>query len=259
MNLAIQIKRGVSAEIYKYKKTFTFWLLILAPAFIPIISFLVLFFKGTEIIKEDQNAWEFLVSFSTNPGNFLFPFFIIMLALLVNNIEYNANTWKLIYAQPLSRVAVYFAKVKVFTIMLFTSLMLFSTFTLLVGFILRFVSPELGFDQPFNFGFAYSLNFKVFLATLGMASIQFWISQHWKNLILPLGVGIGGVISFLILAQGWEYATYHPYGYHILAIGGAGGEGFNLWDNMDHVYYSLGLAVVVFILAGIEQAKKRII
>ena len=259
MNLAIQVQRGISAEYYKYKRTFTFWLLILAPAFIPIISFLVLFFKGSEIIKEDQNVWEFLVSFSTNPGNFLFPFFIIMLALLVNNIEYNANTWKLIYAQPLSRLAVYLAKMKVFVIMLFISLMLFATFTLLVGFILHFTSPELGFDQSYNFGFAYALNFKLFLATLGMASIQFWISQHWKNLILPLGVGIAGVISFLIVVQGWKYAIYHPYGYHVLAINGVSGEDFKLWENMDHVYYSLGLAIVVFTLAGVEQVKKRII
>ena len=259
MNLAIQLKRGISAEVYKYKKTFTFWLLILAPAFIPVINFLVMFFRGNEIIKVGDNAWEVLIAFGTNPGNFLFPFFIIMLALLVNNIEYNANTWKLIYSQPISRIAVYFAKVKVFTIMLFISLMLFSTFSLLVGFILSIVSPELGFDQPFNYGMAYALNFKIFLATLGMASIQFWISQHWKNLILPLGVGIGGVISFLILVQGWKYATYHPYGYHVLSIGGIGAEGFNLWGDMTHAYYSLGLAIVVFILAGIEQSRKRII
>ncbi len=259
MNLATQITHGISAEIYKYKRTFTFWLIVIAPAFIPIINFLILWRRGSDIIPEGRNAWEGLMSLSLNPANFLFPFFIIMIALLVNNIEYNANTWKLIYSQTLSRFTVYTSKMKVFVLMLFISLMLFATFTILVGFSMRFANPGLGFEESFDFSLIYALYLKTFLCTLGMASIQFWISQHWKNLILPLGVGIGGVISFLIVSQGWKYAIYHPYGYHILGTGGLTPENPSIWANMDHVYYSLGVALAMFTLAGIEQTRKRII
>ncbi|PIQ46830.1 MAG: hypothetical protein COW03_18300, partial [Cytophagales bacterium CG12_big_fil_rev_8_21_14_0_65_40_12] len=119
MNIAIQLKRSLSAEVYKYKKTLTLWLLILAPAFVPVINFIILWQKGPQVIKPDMDAWATLINFSVDPANFLFPFFVMMVALLVNNIEYSSNTWKLIYAQPLSRFALYFAKMKVFISMIF--------------------------------------------------------------------------------------------------------------------------------------------
>lgn len=259
MNIALQLKRGLSAEVYKYKKTLTMWLLILAPAFVPAINFIILWRKGPDIIKPDMDAWSTLINFSVDPANFLFPFFVMMVALLVNNIEYSSNTWKLTYAQPLSRLALYLSKMKVFIAMIFFSLMLFGTFTILVGLSMRFVQPGLGFEEAFSFGFEYSLMIKIFLATLGMASIQFFISQQTKNLILPLGIGIAGLISFMIVVQGWEYAPYHPYGYSILATGGIRQEGYQIWADMASVYKSLIVAIVMFSLAGVIQLKKRII
>ncbi len=258
MNLAIQITRGLSAEVYKYKKTLTFWLLIIAPAFIPAINFLILWRRGGDIIK-DGNAWDMLMQLSMGPANFLFPFFIIMIALLVNSLEYNANTWKLIYAQPLSRFSVYFSKVTTFVMMLFITLMLFTTFTILVGISMRFVKPGLGFEVGYDYTLVYSLYLKIFLCTLAMAAIQFWISQRWKNMILSLGVGIAGVISSLIVMQGWKYAKYHPYSYHVLTTQGLSPENNSVWASMEHVYYSLIVAAVFFIGAGIEQTRKRIV
>lgn len=205
-----------------------------------------------------MNAWNTLVNFSIDPGNFLFPFFVMMVALLVNNIEYSANAWKLTYAQPLTRFALYLSKMKVFIIMIFVSLMLFATFTGLVGLSMRLVQPGLGFEQDFSITYIYAIMAKVFLATLGMASIQFFISQHWKNLILPLGIGIGGVISFMILSQGWEYAPYHPYGYTILSVSGIRSPSFELWADMSAVYKSVIVAAVVFTASGIYQVRKRI-
>lgn len=258
MNIAAQLHHGISAEIYKYKKTFTLWLLLLAPAFIPFINFMILWRKGDKVIQPGTNPWDTLLGFSIDPANFLFPFFVMMVALLVNNIEYSSNTWKLIYTQPLSRMALYISKMKVFIAMIFISLMLFATFTILVGLSMRVVNPDLGFNQAYNYGHIYAIMFKIFLATLGMASLQFFISQKWKNLIIPLGVGIAGLISFMILVQGWKYAPYHPYGYAILSIGGFRIEGFRLWSDMSAVYKSLAVCTIIFSLAGFDMLRKRI-
>ena len=142
---------------------------------------------------------------------------------------------------------------------MFFSLMLFGVFSISVGYIVKAVKPDLGFDQAFNLSLFFALPFKIFLATLGYASIQFWLSQRWKNLILSLGVGIGGFISFMIAVNGWEYAGYHPYGLQILALGSTRDPNFEVWSNMEFVYRSLGLALVIFTLAGIEKVRKRII
>lgn len=259
MNAAIALKRGISAELYKFKRTFILWFLIIGPAFIPVINFIIFMSRGEQVMAEGGNPWQRLLEFSIDPGNFLFPFFVMIVALFVNSIEYNANTWKLIYAQPLSRATVYVAKVKVFILMILLSLMLFGIFSVIAGTILGQLKPDLGFDQAFDKSVFFILPFKIFLGTMGYASIQFWMSQKWKNLILSLGVGIAGFISFSILVQGWEYAEYHPYGFQILGLGSVRDPEFEMWGNMQFIYRSLGLALVIYTLAGIEKMRKRII
>lgn len=259
MNYAIALKRGISSEIYKYRGTLTLWLLILAPAFVPIINFFIFLFQGDKIIQPDTNPWKILIENSIDPANFLFPFFVFILALFVNNIEYNSNTWKLIYTQSLSRTTIYLAKMKVYIMMLLFSLLLFAGFTQLVGATLSFIKPAFGFNKTYDHGFLYLVSIKMFLSSLGYASIHFWISQHSKSIIAPLGIGIAGIISFMILVQGWEYIEYHPYGYQIMSLTGYRSEDFNLWAHMKAVYLSLGLAFFNFFLAGWEQSRKRIV
>lgn len=259
MNAAIALQKGIASEAYKFRRTFTLWLLILAPAFVPVINLIVFLAKGHQIVKEGMNPWEILVNFSIDPGNFLFLFFVMIVALFVNNIEHSANTWKLIYTQPLTRSTVYLSKVLVFMAMILFSLMLFGLFTIGVGYLLSVLRPELGFDQAYDQSFAFAICFKIFLCSMGYASLQFAISQKWKNLILPLGIGLAGFISFMILIQGWEHAHYHPYGYHILGISGLRNPEFELWGEMKFVWRSLGLALVVFTLGGIDMNRKRIV
>jgi hypothetical protein len=84
------------------------------------------------------------------------------------------------------------------------------------------------------------------------------MSQRWKNLLLPLGVGIGGWISFLILSQGWEYAAYHPYGFP-MSLGDYMNPAYEWWGELTSVYRSIGLAAVVFVMAGLDMVRKRVV
>ena len=110
-----------------------------------------------------------------------------------------------------------------------------------------------------NGGENLMLAIKVFLATLGYASLQFWMSQRWKNLLLPLGIGIGGWISFLILVQGWKYVEYHPYGFPMLGLGNYQDPAYEWLGELKFVYRSVGLAAVVFVLAGWDMVRKRVV
>lgn len=259
MNTVIALKRGISAEIFKFRSTFVFWLILLAPAFIPTINLIVFLRRGEAILARGGTAWGNLMQFSNGPSNFLFPFFVFIVALYVNNIEWNSNTWKLIYTQPLHRLNIFFSKLLVFFGMLFFSLMLYGALIIAVGKIVNLANPTLGFGESFDFVILFGRCFRMFLATLGFASIQFYISQRSKNLILPLGIGIGGIISFMIVVQGWEYAAYHPYGYHILAGGLYEGARTILLENMQPIYLSLGLMIVMVGIGAYDALRKRII
>ena len=259
MNSVIALKRGISAEIFKFRSTFVFWFIILAPAFIPLINLIVFLKRGDEIVERGGTAWGNLMQFSSGPSGFLFPFFVFIVALFVNNIEWSSNTWKLVYTQPLNRLTVYFSKLSVFILMLFTSLMLYGALLILVGKIVHLTNPDLGFGDPFDLVILFGRTFRTFLATLGFASIHFYISQRSKNLILPLGIGIAGIISFMILMQGWEYVVYHPYGFHILAGGTYEGARSILFENMQPIYLSLGLCLLMTVIGAFDVLKKRII
>ena len=259
MNHAIELRRGITAEIYKYRRTFIIWFLILAPAFIPAINTIIFLSKGAKIIQPEDNPWHLLFQFSAGPGNFLFPFFVMILALFVNSLEHSSNTWKLIYSQPLSRFSLYFSKVIVFTLMILFSLLLFSVLTIAAGQLVHIIQPSLGFDQPFEKSILIGISLKTFLCTLGYASIQFWISQRWKNLMIPLGFGIAGFISFMILAQGWKYVEYHVYGYPTLSVGSISDPEFAVWNHINYVWRSIGVAFMIYTLAAIDNQRKRII
>jgi hypothetical protein len=261
MSIALQYRRGISAEILKYRKTFTMWLIILGPLLIPLIMTIVFMAKGDEIVHGSKLAWFVFASGQLQGGlQLLFPFYIIMLALLVNNIEWGSNTWKLIYTQPLSKATIYFSKVFVLCGMILVSLLLFATFIILGGYLVHIVHPDLGFGEGYNFFGLYQLIFKVFLAILGMAAIQNWLSLRSKNLILPLGVGIAAFISFGILANSWDYAIYHPYGYHGYAVGDVRNMwNMDVWSDMSAVLRSLVVAIFFFGLGYFQQRKRRIL
>ena len=259
MNPAINLSRAVQAEVYKFRRTFLFWFLILAPGFVPAINLIIFLSKGHELVAPGGNPWENLLQMSISPGNFLFPFFVMIVALFVNSIETTSNTWKLIYTQPLSRINVYLSKVLVFLAMLGVSLMLFGLFSIGVGWLVGIIVPDLGFDQAFRTEKFFVLPAKIFLMTLGYASLQFLMSQQSKNLILPLGIGIAGLISFMILSQGWKYVEYHPYGFQMMGLGDYMGEASSFWDQAKFIYRSLGLATIVFTIGGVIMQRQRIV
>ncbi|MEO0724297.1 MAG: ABC transporter permease [Bacteroidota bacterium] len=259
MNPAIALSRGLQAEVYKFRRTFLFWFLILAPGFVPAINLIIFLRRGHQIVEAGTNAWPHLLQMSIEPGNMLFPFFVMIVALFVNSIETTSNTWKLIYTQPLSRLTVYLSKVLVFILMLFVSLSLFGIFSIGVGWLVGIFMPDLGFDQAFKTQQFFLAPTRIYLMTLGYASLQFLISQQSKNLILPLGIGIGGLISFLILVQGWEYVEYHPYGFQFLGIGDYADLDASFWAQSKFMIRSLGLALVTFSVGAWLMWRKRIV
>ncbi len=259
MNPVIALSRGFQAEVYKFRRTFLFWFLILAPGFVPAINLIIFLSRGPDIVEAGTNPWPYLLSMSIEPGNMLFPFFVMVVALFVNNIETSSNTWKLIYTQPLSRLTEYLSKVLVFILMLFLSLSLFGIFSIGVGWLLSIFMPDLGFDQAFKTQQFFGVPTRIFLMTLGYASLQFIISQQSKNLILPLGIGIGGLISFLILSQGWEYVEYHPYGYQLMGVGDYADLDAYFWAQSKFMIRSLALALVTFGVGAWVMLRKRIV
>lgn len=258
MNFFNLLRRGLHAESYKYRSTFLWWFVLLAPAFIPLINGIAFVRRGEYILERGGTAWGMMMQYSNAPAYLLFPFFVFIVALYINQVEWSSNTWKLIYTQPMSRLSVFFSKWIFFLSILLISLMLYAGFLVLAGKITHLLRPSLGFDEPLDLYVLFAQAFRMFLATLGLASIQFYLSQKTKNIMLPLGVGIAGIISYLIVVKGWEYAAFHPYGFPDMVGGFAAVARTMLLENMQPIYLSLGLCTILTGIAAMDLHHKRI-
>lgn len=209
------------AELIKTKNTFALWLTILGAALIPIFLLIAYIAKWKSFIpKGDENAWSNLFSVGYNGVSSLFiPLFIVLLTSLLINIEHKSNTWKHIFVQPVSKGKVYFSKLFVVLQSVILCYVLFVCFLLLAGFIAGSLKQELGFfsvHPPWMK--ILEVTFKSFLSTLALIGIHFWLSFRVKNIILPIGLGLAGVVISLILLGRWEHVIYIPYAYTALSI-----------------------------------------
>lgn len=67
--------------------------------------------------------------------------------------------------------------------------------------------------KPMHLREMASMSINVFIATLGICAIQYWLAVRFKNFIVSFGIGLGMVIASMIAAGYWDQAQYIPYLY----------------------------------------------
>jgi len=257
MNQLTYLKRGLAGEVLKYKNTFALYLAILAPTFISVIYFFVFYLKGDKIITEGANPWPIFVNYVVLIGiAMLFPLFVILIGVLVNHNEHISNTWKHLYAMPLPRSTTFISKVLVCLGLVTLAVIVFTILTFISAYVLSIVRPELHF-QDYNYTKELlRICWLTYLSSFGMLSIQFWLSIRFKNILLPLGLGIAGFVFSIILQQ-WKGIVYFPYSYTFCVTMLTNNADFV--GIPDQVWYSLGVAIVVFVLAFWDTYRRDVV
>ncbi|RNL50282.1 ABC transporter permease [Pedobacter jejuensis] len=256
------------SEFYKSRKTLAFWAAILLPLVIcGLISFG--FYSGSEkILKMQYPAlmlWIRYIGAALGVmGVLIMPFYVIFMAFSVNNIEHKNDTWKTLFAQPLNKLSIYAAKYIYAVVLIFICLLLFALFTFLFGHLLQFLVPEYnfsGYDPSMLLVKFYS---KLFLASLGILSIQFILSLIWSDFLKPMGIGFIGTIMGIIAGNvGWKYAYLIPYSHPSIVLNSstASKKSVNISDFpifTQEIITSLIYAIVLFIIGYFIVSKKSI-
>jgi len=100
------------------------------------------------------------------------------------------------------------------------------------------------------------MNFKSFISLLAIISIQYWLSLRFRNFIVPIGIGLGLLVSALILMP-WEHINKVPYAFPLLSFAGSGGpEAAKSGLLASHEIYSI-LYFLVFTLLGFADMRFR--
>jgi hypothetical protein len=214
MNLTTSIK----AEIIKTKRSASFWLSLLGAGLIPMIFFLAYIIKPE---KGYSLTWDFHFLQGWQVSNaFLLPMFIILICSLIPQIEYKNNAWKQVFASPQSIGNIFFSKYLTILIMV---LFLFLAFNILL--ILAAIVPNLFYSRftflsrSIDWEQVIRLNLKTFISLMAIISFQYWLSLRFRNFIVPIGIGLGLLVTALILYQlQWEHISKVPYAFPVLTM-----------------------------------------
>lgn len=224
----------LKGEYLKSKGTILFWLVFLGGILVPTISFCVQLFKPLFFISRAQDPWGALIGdiFSIAIP-LLLPFFIILFVVLNFNIDHKANAWKKLFVVPHHRATIYLSKV-IFILIQFTfSLLMFLVAIVFYGNLLGIIHPELNFlNTTIDWGFLLKSLVKIWLGYLALVGFQVLLSFSFKNLIVPISIGLFGFISGSMLIK-WEYSMY------------------NFLSNNVHLNFHLGKRLVLDFTLGI--------
>ena len=253
MSFAISLR----AEVLKTKRSAAFWLSVLGALFIPVIFFLMYFFKPevfTVQLREKpwemhfEHAWQVL-------SLFLLPMFIILTCSLIPQIEFRNNTWKQVFASPQSLGNIFFSKFLAIHLMILFCFILFNVFMMLSAVSVNVLNSKYSFlSTPVDWMALLRLSFKTYVSILGISAIQYWVSLRFKNFIAPIGIGLAMLITSLIIMQ-WEHISKVPYAHPPLTFFDIRKKSSNLLAN--HEWNSIGYFVFFTALAFFDMKFRK--
>lgn len=205
---------STKAELIKTKRSASFWLSLIGSAVIPLIFFLIYVLEPKNASRFQVKPWELHFTQGWQAfAAFLLPMFVILICSLIPQIEFKNNTWKQVFASPQSVGNIFFSKYLSIIIMILFLFLMFNIFMLLSGIVPNlFVSKYTFLKNSIDWGALLKLNFKTFVSLLGIISIQYWIGLRFRNFIVPIGIGLGLLVSSMILLP-WEHVDKVPYAF----------------------------------------------
>jgi len=217
------------SELLKTKRTASFWLSVAGAALIPVLFF-VAYVSKSETASAGMKANPWVSHFSTGwelMSPLLFPMYIILICTLVTHIEFRNNTWKQVFAAPVSTGTIYLSKFLAIHLMMLLCFILFNVFMLLSGLAINLVRPDFTFlNHPVDWKFMFHLNVKMYVSILGISGLMYWAALRFKNFIAPLGIGLALLtVSLIALSYKWEYVALLPFAQPHLTLESAGKAG----------------------------------
>lgn len=254
------------SEFYKSRKTLAFWAAIILPILICGLVAFGFYSSSDKVLKYNYPGlalWGQYSSATLNiMGMLILPFYVMFMAFSVNNIEHKNDTWKTLFTQPLNKFSIYSAKYLYAVMLLFICLLLFALLTISLGHLLQVLVPKYTFKDYNPVLLLFKFYSKLFLASLGILSVQFVFSLIWSDFLKPMGIGFVGIIAGIITANvGWKYAYLIPYSDPALALRvtrtkGAKIEDFPIFTQ--EIWVSVIFSLAMFIIGYFILSKRNI-
>ncbi|MBK8051735.1 MAG: serine hydrolase [Saprospiraceae bacterium] len=251
------------SEWIKTKNSAVMWLTIAGALFVPVIITIsrLVQHNQTLLVNSSQGAW--MKIFNQNwqfMAVLLLPMGIILASSLLAQIEFRNNTWKQVYTTPQKISTIFWAK---YAIVFFVLIQFFFLFNL--GIYLSVVLPSfLLKDVPYpTDAFPYleyiERSSYYFLWCLPIVALQYLLSLHIRNFIIPMGIGLALTVAALIAINN-QYGYIMPYTYggmKFLVADNRIDESINIskWALGYFLYFSLANYLIFFCKTQVTQSK----
>ena len=240
---------NTKAEILKCRNTSAIWLTLLAAAFLPAINCLILLGRPDVFVpKLKIDPWLIFLRMNwKNGASIILPLYVILLNNAIVQIEYRNNTWKQVYALPRRYTDIFFSKWVVVLGFLAAFFIFFNSCMIGAGLVTGWINNGYVFSsRPLPYKTMLILSGRIGWGILGVTALQFWLSLRFRNYIVPIAVGIGLLVTGLVLMD-WDKIIYYPYVHSLfLFMAGAPGHPATLQSMM----INAGLAFILLLLAG---------
>ncbi len=204
--------RAFKAERIKIKRTGIIWMCLSAAAFIPIITTIAFFFIEIPITERAEGISQMFIEgcFQGFTG-FFYPLFLIIFVTRIVYMEHRSDTWKLLETQPVSRFAIFIAKWEIAILVSLLCLVLLFLFAYLGSFIVfQFKYRKLVSQDAIEWNQNIKFIIRLWIASLGLISLQYFIALLIKNFAWPLIIGLTSLIAGSILTR-YDMFYWFPY------------------------------------------------
>lgn len=201
----------LKAEHYKTKRNLGVLLILLFPLFLTIFIDLYLVYKYTDVQQYAFNPWTSIL------GRYVFSFYAFMYPLIIAifcyslcDIEYKHNNIKQLFTLPVAKQKIFLAKIILIVELILISVLMAYFLFMLSGYIMSYAMQDYSFQNYDSRIIIATFFFRMFIASISIAFIQFFLSLRFNNFTVPVGIACFGIV-FILIASNWEYIDLIPY------------------------------------------------
>jgi len=229
----------IHIELLKTKRSLALLMMFLSPLMVLLVNLLLLLNNKGVMIGEKGWSIFWLQNYAMW-GYFMMPLYIALITALLNGIEHRTNGWRFMMTLPIKQKDLFLAK-----LILAWLYLIGASAVLFVSIVTSIVCLEVfginGADM-FSFEMSQKLIYTT-IACLAILTIQHIISWRWKNIVVPLGLGVVATMSIMQFSHS-KYWHFNPWTYTLMTTNGAAPTGQTL-----AMVYSLSMTLVLTLTA----------
>jgi hypothetical protein len=212
MSSITAIRRALSAETLKLKRTLALWMVLIAPLTVVLLNFLMLWQRGASYLLDAESAWDSLAhNMMTFWAILMLPLYITLETALLGGVDHNTQQWKHLYALPLPRWSIYAAKWLISLALVAASTLVLWVGTILCGLLLNVIDPGLALSGSIPlWDILRPMGLIGLIGTL-IVAIHLFVGLRWPSFTVSIGFGMVATTANLMIMNSEKWSKVFPW------------------------------------------------